>query len=287
MVKFIRESGENSPLFIYHAPWAPHKPATPAPHHAELYSDLKAPREPSFNEADVSDKPAFVRARPLLTDEQIAEIDEYHRNRLRTLVAVDESMGRIVEALDAAGRLDNTFFFYTSDSGFHLGHHRLYLGKGGPYEENIRVPLIVRGPGVAPGRTIDRFALSIGLAPTLAELAGAQAPSFVDGRSLVPLLRGATPEPWRNTFLIEHWGEKKGFRGLRARDLVYVEYTSGEREFYDLSRDPHQLESAHADADPERARALAGILERLARCKADSCREAEELPLPPTADAEP
>ena len=118
-------------------------------------------------------------------------IDAEYRDRLETMLAVDEMVAALVQTLEETGQLDNTFIFFTSDNGYHLGQHRL-IGKDTTYEEDIRVPLIVRGPGVPAGQTVSHFALNSDLAPTLAELAGASAPAFIDGRSLVPVLSAYT-----------------------------------------------------------------------------------------------
>ena len=107
--------------------------------------------------------------------------------------------------MSATGALDNTYIVFTSDNGYHLGEHGIPLGKQSPYDESLRVPLIVRGPGVPAGAVVDAMALNIDLAPTFAELAGASPADFVDGRSLVPLLDGDPPAEWRHGFLVEHY----------------------------------------------------------------------------------
>src|SRR5262245_46237603 len=123
-----------------------------------MFSGGTAPRPPSFNEADVSDKPPHIRNLPLLTAEPIAALDREYQARLEALQAVDEGVARIIDALAARGELDNTYIFFTSDNGYHLGQHRLFVppGKGEAYEEDIRVPLLVRGPGVRAGVTLDQ-----------------------------------------------------------------------------------------------------------------------------------
>jgi arylsulfatase A-like enzyme len=206
-IAFIERSiQEGQPFFAHVSVYAPHWPTTPAPRHAGLFPDAQAPRTPNFNEADVSDKPAYIRDLPLLTDSDIARIDEDWRERLRSMQAVDEMIASIVETLESAGQLDNTYIFFTSDNGYHFGNHRQLLGKTAPYEEEIRVTMIVRGPGVPAGRTLDHLTGNIDLGPTWAEIAGAPFPDFVDGRSLMPLLRDNPPaeRDWRQCFLIEH-----------------------------------------------------------------------------------
>lgn len=277
-VDFIARNDANGkrPFFIYLAPSAPHLPATPAPRHAKEFPHATAPRTPSFNEGDLSDKPAWLRGAPPL--KRFAEIDSMYRSRLQSMLAVDEMIGKIVDALQANGTLEQTYIFFTSDNGFHLGEHRLDKGKGTPYEEDIRVPLIVRGPGVPAGRTLPHFVLNIDLAPTLADLAGAAPARFVDGRSLRPLLAGAPPSAgaWRNDFVVEYWSpsmrKAPAYEALRTSGYLYVEYVSGERELYDLRADPYELKNLAGSAAPGLVSELSKRLRFLEHCAGESCR---------------
>lgn len=206
-VDFIqRSASEGEPFFVYLAPYAPHAPYTPAPRHADLFADLMAPRTPNFNEDDVSDKPAYIRNRSLLTQNQQNSIDKDYRKRAQSIQAVDEGIEVIVNTLEANEQLDNTYIFFTSDNGYHLGNHRQMVGKVSPYEEEMRVTAFVRGPGVPAGLALDHLTGNVDLAQTWAELAGAQAATFCDGRSLVPLLRANPPslDQWRQAFLFEY-----------------------------------------------------------------------------------
>jgi arylsulfatase A-like enzyme/dienelactone hydrolase len=287
---FIRRMAkENQPFFVYFSVYAPHSPATPAPRHQNLFPDATAPRTPNFNEADVSDKPSYIRLRRPLTSREISQIDELYRKRLQSLQAVDDAIEAMIETLQATGQLEKTYIFFTSDNGFHLGNHRLMMGKIAPYEEDIRVPLIVRGPGVPAGKTVNWLTGNVDLAPTWAELAAAKVPDFLDGRSLVPLLSSAPPsaESWRQAFLLENGSTDRtgqaqtggipNFRGLRTKDYLYVEYVTGERELYELTKDPQQLQNSHASADPALRSRLSVQLEELKRCAGESCRQAESV----------
>ena len=305
--EFIRRSvDEGRPFFTYIAVYAPHEPATPAPRHADLFSDARAPRSPSYNEADVSDKPLHIADRPSLTEQEMGDLDEAYRRRLRSLQAVDDMIEALVETLSDTGQLDNTYIFFTSDNGFHLGEHRLLQGKFTPYEEDIRVPLIVRGPGVPVGKTTDLLCGNLDFAPTWAELAGAQAPEFVDGRSLVPLLSGKAPSTWRQAFLIQHGDPgrrpaaplatptqqprpgqpprpraRRGmpdYQGLRTRDYAYVEYMTGERELYNLLTDPYELDNIAGKAPQTLLAELSTRLDELNRCSGATCRSSDEKP---------
>ena len=213
-----RAARSDAPFFALVAPYAPHAPADPAPRHAALLPDLAAPRGGSYDEADVSDKPAAIAGRPPLRPAQQASGDALHRNRVLSMMAVDEMVGRLVATLEAGGQLADTVVLFTSDNGFHIGQHRLPQGKMTAYEEDIRVPFFVRGPGIAAGTVItDVLVGNVDLAPTVAELAGAATPDFVDGRSLAPWLRGtdgggggaggdrASGEGWRQAFLVESY----------------------------------------------------------------------------------
>ena len=308
-----RAATSGDPFFLYIAPYAPHGPSTPASRHTEAFADVQAPRVPSFGEADVDDKPAWVQALPALNDEQIALLDDRYRRRLRSLLAVDEMVASLIETLDAAGALENTYIVFTSDNGYHLGEHGLPLGKQSPYDESLRVPLIVRGPGVPPGAVVDGIALNIDLAPTFTELAGASPADFVDGRSLVPLLDSDPPAEWRHGFLVEHYDrtlprdwstpgpitmeepsedldefeegdEENGitpidsppYLALRTEQYLYVEYANGDRELYDLHADPYQLQNLAATADPALLAELAANLDRLRLCAGADCRAAED-----------
>jgi arylsulfatase A-like enzyme len=206
---FIRRmagNGGGQPFFMYIAPYAPHGPATPAPRHASAFPNAQAPRTASFDEEDVSDKPAWVQSHPRLTASQIDQMDNLYRKRRQSMLAVEDLLEGLIETLEDTGQLDNTYIFFTSDNGFHQGQHRLTSGKNTGFEEDLRVPLVVRGPGVPEGAIRGHLVANIDLAPTFAALAGVAAPGFVDGRSLVPLL-GTSPPPqstWRRALLLEH-----------------------------------------------------------------------------------
>jgi N-acetylglucosamine-6-sulfatase len=282
-VDFIARTAANGkqPFFIYLAPSAPHTPSTPAPRHEEEFPHATAPRTPAFDESDVSGKPAWVRNTPPLSSKKIAKIDSIYRRRLQSMLAVDEMIEKIVVALQTHGVLDQTYIFFTSDNGFHFGEHRLEAGKDTAYDEDIRVPLIVRGPGISTGRTLQQLTLNIDLAPTLAELAGVAAPSFVDGRSLRPLLTGAPSSSvvWREDFVVEYWPHPDGgvepprYEALRTQQHLYVEYATGERELYDLRTDPYELRNLAKTAAPGLIARLSKRLAELQYCAGENCRK--------------
>lgn len=278
-------TGSREPFFLYLAPVAPHNPANPALRHADAFPLAMAPRTPSFNQVDVSQEPLWLRNLPALGQPEIDAVDERHRARLRAMLGVDDLVGTVVETLRETGRLGDTYLIFTSDNGFHLGTHRLAQGKTTPFEEAIRVPFVVRGPGITPGSTITQMGVTVDLAVTVAELGGASPPAFAEGRSLVPLLRGSPPARWRTNVLVEfnrpanrassRQTPVPAYQALRTDRYTYVRYDTGERQLYDLQADPYQLRNLAGGADPA---LLARLDERLAgmvACSGASCREAD------------
>lgn len=299
-----------TPFFLELAFYAPHAPANPAQRHAELFPGVQAPRTPAFNEADISDKPAWIQSLPPLTAAEIASIDTLYRQKIRSLQAVDEAVARLMQTLAQTGQLDNTYIIYTSDNGFHLGQHRLLPGKGRPYDEDIAVPFIVRGPGVTPGTTQTALASMIDLAPTVADLAGAEMEVPVDGRSLVPLFGAAAPPPaWRESLLLEAFpisigqtslqsdnleppdasdlqlgldnAERPPYSALRTAGYKYVEHSGGACELYDLTQDPHELDNVYADATPEFVAQVSALLATYKVCAGSGCRTIDSVSPPP------
>ncbi|SPL91627.1 Choline-sulfatase [[Actinomadura] parvosata subsp. kistnae] len=278
-------TGADQPFFLYLAPIGPHNPSNPAHRHAHAFPLAMAPRTPSFNQTDVSHEPYWLRNRPALAPDTQADVDEHYRRRLRAMLGVDDLVGSVVDALRESGKLDNTYIFFTSDNGFHLGTHRLKQGKTTPFEEAIRIPLVVRGPGVAAGATVTHMGATIDLAPTFAELGGATVPPFAEGRSLVPLLRGRPPAQWRKQVLVEFTRPADrssaaqtpvpAYQALRTEQHTYVRYETGERQLYDLTTDPYQLTNLASTADPALLARLDQRLSGMVGCSGASCRVAD------------
>lgn len=265
------------PFFVLLNLTAPHAPADPAPRHAGLEASTLLPESASFGEPDLSDKPAFLR-RGAFRAGELNHMSNLHRRVLESLRAVDEAVEHLMAVLEAEGLLGNTYVVYTSDNGYQMGEHAVVARKNLPYDESIRVPLMIAGPGVASG-TRSELVLNIDLAPTLAALAGADVPDFVDGRSLVPLLRGqGDGSGWRQRFLIEHWPSagqltQPPMAGFRDDRMAYHRWQTGEVELYNLVADPHQLA---ADTSSGALPALDAVLDRLTACAGVTCRAAEE-----------
>jgi arylsulfatase A-like enzyme len=203
---FIQQHAGKQPFFLYVAPYVPHQPATPAPRYATAFAGVRAPRPPSYDQPDVSAEPAYVRDRPLLAPAVQRFDDRLHRRRLQSMLGVEDLLRGVVAALRRTRQLDNTYVVFTSDNGFHLGEHRLPFGKQTPYDTDIHVPLIVRGPGVPAGTTVTGMAREIDLAPTFAAWGHASAPAFVDGTSLASLLgQGKPAASLPRDALVEHY----------------------------------------------------------------------------------
>ena len=304
------EAGD--PFFAWMAVDAPHEPGVAAPEDVGTYDDRRAPRSGAFDRVDPS-APDWVRDLPPLSAADREEIDDRYRGRSETLRSLDRELARLADELDGLGVLDDTYVVLISDNGFHLGQHRLKAGKQSAYEEDVRVPLLVRGPGVPAGATSDALVANVDLPPTFAELAGADVPDFVDGRSLAPLFGGDEDAPAadRAAVLLEHWvpvfttdggdvdqdalidaigvpeagvrGEGPSppdYAGLRTRRYTYVEYVTGEVELYDNEADPDQVRNLAATAPRELLDRLAARLAALEGCAGASCRAAEAVPVP-------
>jgi arylsulfatase A-like enzyme len=216
----------NKPFFIDISTLAPHGEDNadlnsfynprPAPRHSDKFLDKPLPKPPSFNEQDVSDKPAFIRKIRLLGETLIKRITDRYHARQASLLAVDDLVGRVVNALKNKNVLSNTIIFFTSDNGYFQGEHRIRSGKIHVYEESSLVPLFVRGPGFTAGKKEGKIVSNVDLAPTIVALAGAQARLQMDGRSLLqPLSTRAV--------LIE----TTNYRAVRDNGFAYVEYDTG------------------------------------------------------------
>jgi N-acetylglucosamine-6-sulfatase len=232
---------------------------SPAPHYANVFASAPLPRPASFNEVDISDKPLALQARPRFGPQRIAGIQEAYQQRLESLLSVDDAVASIVAQLRSVGELDNTLILFTSDNGFFAGEHRVATGKVLVYEPSIRVPLLMRGPGVPRAAKATQLVSNADLAPTILDAADATPGRVEDGRSLLELVRDPRVQ-WGRELLLEAGSAAQGLtlHGLRNYRYKYVEYADGESELYDLERDPDELTSLHADP------ALAGLRSRLA-----------------------
>ncbi|MFC4014103.1 sulfatase [Nonomuraea purpurea] len=282
-----RKAPADKPFFLSFAPLAPHgeiaagqdlskRNPRPAPRHLGALDEVTLPKPPSFNEADVSDKPAAVRNRARIPAEAQQRMQNVTlKGRLESLLSVDEAVADIVAALRESGELDNTLIVFTSDNGWMQGEHRIRNGKIVPYEESIRVPLIMRGPGLPAGRHVKTIAANVDLAPTILDAAGATPAITQDGRSLLPIAADTATTP--RAVVIENGPKTDGtdwYVGLRAPRWKYIEHSTGEQELYDLQQDPYELTSVHADPRYAGTRqALADRLANLRTCTGTACHQ--------------
>ena len=280
-----RFSAAGSPFFIWTSQVSPHhrrvdgkwvRPV-PAERHQDLYADAISPSisDLAFNEDDVTDKPVWVRVNSKKSAKRMSGL---HRARIRSLRSVDDQVGTTVRALARTGELANTYIFFTSDNGFLMGEHRLW-GKNYPYEQALRVPLLVRGPGVTPGSTRSATYGMVDLAPTFVELSGARPLRPLDGRSMMATLTSGAPG--YSHYLIQAAGNdhETGWwrRGVRSKKYVYVRYVSGFEELYDMARDPSQLSNVADTLRYEEVRSrYAARLAALSTCHEHECQTGGE-----------
>jgi N-acetylglucosamine-6-sulfatase len=249
---FIRATPASSPLFLYYAPFDPHKAhglpkAIPADQDRGTFSDLPPLRLPSYNEKDVSDKPSWIRRDPQIDRRTGHELDRERISMIEALQAVDRAVGDLVTALRAEGRLDNTLIVFMSDNGYLFGQHR-ERGKNTPYDAATRVPMVIRyDPLVAASGVSGENAMNIDVAPTVADLAGVTPTPDTDGLSLRPMLLNPDGDI-RGAFLLEG-GDKRpsghsAYCGARDERYMYVRYADGQAEFYDYEKDPFELNNS-------------------------------------------
>jgi len=241
----IRAVPAGAPLFAYYAPPAPHGPYTAPPRYLTA-SAGSLPHYPSFNEADVSDKPRWIRTQSRMSSWGVQAAQTSWTLKHRTMLAVDDAVRKIVRALADTGRLHNTLLVFTSDNGLSLGEHRLHY-KMNAFEESIRVPMIVRWDGrIGAGTASRHLATNMDLAPTFAAAAGVAAPASVEGRSLIPLLRHGRVV--RRSFLIEHQHSGRPedpptYCAIRTARWKLVHNVGDRGELYNLKRDPWELQN--------------------------------------------
>ncbi|XP_071964343.1 extracellular sulfatase Sulf-1-like isoform X1 [Antedon mediterranea] len=200
----------------------PHGPEDGAPHYQHLFEGNQLHRTTTWNHVPNPDKHWIIQVMEPMTDLEIAFTDALQRKRLITLVSVDDAIQKLCQELESIGELDNTYIIFTSDHGYHLGQFGLVKGKSMPYDFDLRVPFLIRGPGIPQGVEVPNMVLSIDLAPTILDMAGILIPEHMDGMSILKLFeqpgnrnkrgpngkkkkvfRYVGTEPWRDTFLVE------------------------------------------------------------------------------------
>ncbi len=282
-----RRAPSNRPFFLSVGYLAPHDggqndgprrcrgSAKPAPRHRGRFADARLPRPSGFNERDVSDKPESIRRLSRLNSGQVAKIRTAYQCRRESLLAVDEGVGAMVDALRRKGALANTVFIFTSDNGFFQGEHRVNRGKVRAYEPSVRVPILMRGPGVPRDKRVSELTANVDLAATIVDAADATPGKRPDGVSLLDLARRPSRFSGRNILLENPLGHGRipSYAGIRTPRYKYVEYGNGERELYDLRSDGFEERSKHdSPRYADTRRRLAGELSRLRDCSGEACR---------------
>jgi arylsulfatase A-like enzyme len=291
--RFVRRAvNAEQPFFLELATYTPHAPFTPAPRDAAALPGLTAPRSSLFDAPQLLGAPRWLTQGPL-SAQQMLDLDTDFRMRAQSVQAIDRMIGDLRARVRELGVAGNTYFVFSSDNGYHMGERRLHQGKQTAFDHDIRVPLIVAGPGVPPGVTVSQMAANVDLRPTFQELAGAFVGPQVEGRSLVPFLRGGTPGGWRSAVLVEHRGSNSrygdpdaqhpgqgkppSYSALRMPGELYVEYVSPRHppEYYDLASDPDARRNVFTELTSGQQAGLADRLARLRNCSgAASCQAA-------------
>lgn len=272
--------------------------ARPADVRGMFDSRITAAPGASWLDPDFSDKPDYLQIRPLMNaGERVASLEET-RQRAEALWVVDRQVGRTIDALRRSGELANTLVLFTSDNGFYLGEQRIRHGKTFPHEPSIRVPLLMRGPGIPAGQVRHDPVTSMDLAPTLAAAAGVRPGSQVDGQSMLRVARTGD-QGWRRGILTESKPEEGGVRdtdeaggplgpgeqpdiryalGVRTPHHLYVNLANGQEELYDMRTDPQQYDNLVGEPEHRPTlQLLRGVLAQLRDCDGAECR----VPLPP------
>jgi N-acetylglucosamine-6-sulfatase len=301
-----RMAAEDDPFFLYYSPIASHREGDfegiggvrsgrpepdprPPERYAHTFDDVELPEDPSFNEADVSDKPETVSERDALDADTIEELTDTHRGQLGALLAADDALGRMLRTLRRSGELDDTLIVYTTDQGFFQGQHRIAFDKYIPYEPAIHTPLVIAGPGIPHGEVVDEPVYNHDLAPTILDAAGAEAGREQDGVSLLPRMRGE--ELPRRALLLEAlapalpfdignevFDQQVPFHGVRTQGWKYIDWSFGAEELYDLRNDPYELENLAEDpAFAEDKARLATLAEDLRGCSGRGCLGLEDV----------
>jgi N-acetylglucosamine-6-sulfatase len=296
-VRFIKQGGPQ-PFLIEIATFTPHMPYVPAPRDANAFPDLRAPRTPAFNAAPEANSPKWLIKHPALTEADITAIDIAFRKRAQSVLAVDKMIGELQAAVAAIGQQKNTYFVFSSDNGYHMGEYRLMPGKMTAFDTDIHVPLVITGPGVSAGLTVDNVVENVDVCPTFTDLAHASSPPEVDGRSLVPFMRGQPVADARTAILVEHHGPRHepedpdapaprsgnppSYEAIRTRTQLYVEYADGEREYHDLVADPDELQNTFSSLSPEKKASLSAAIAAIQNCHGtESCGASQRPKLDP------
>jgi len=300
--RFVKNNApKKKPFFLYYSTPGPHaedtnhaqgfRPGAPEPdprppkRYRDTFDSKTLPKPASFNEADVSDKAANLKDQPLLTDAQIDEMGDNYRGRLGAVRAVDDQIGKIVKQLKRAKEYRNTYIVFDSDNGYLQGEHRLRSSKFLPYENSIRVPLLMRGPGIRAGKNLSGAAMDVDVTRTILDMAGAKPGRVMDGISLLPSAKGKKKLPKRNIplqamkpllrFDTPVTKFDQPYYGVRTGRYKYIHWAfdAPNVELYDLKKDPDELVNLATDpAQAETVARLEAMSVRLSECRGSNCR---------------
>jgi N-acetylglucosamine-6-sulfatase len=293
-----RQGNSKKPFFVWWAPAAPHREDVsttlmgrpgrdprPPQRYAKEVSKFKLPHPPNFNEPDFSDKSSHLQqSAPSLSQAQIDQLQLDYEGRAGSMMAVDDHVAKLVKILKSTNQLKDTMIVFVSDNGWMEGEHRIPGDKYLPYEESLKVPLIIRGPGVPAGKTVHGQVSNIDFAPTLVDAAGAKAGRTMDGVSLLSTLADPSKVPNRAIEIeapaplfadpsIPQNKWDRPYSGVRTDRYTFVIWTdTGEHELYDRKKDPFELNNVAGTPQ------YAGIESRLGhklvelnKCKGKSC----------------
>ena len=297
---FVRNSaGSRKPFFLYYAPPGPHaedtnniqglRPGAPQPdprppkRYENSFDDVSLPRPPAFNEEDVSDKASNVKNLAQMNEATIDRGTATYRGRLGAVKSIDDQVGKIAKALKQRRELNNTMIIFTSDNGYLQGEHRLAASKFMPFENALRIPLLIRGPGIKAKRKINRPSLDVDLTRTILSAAKAKPGRVMDGISLLAAARRKAGLPQRDIpmqatrplfkFTTPLTAFDVPFYGVKTSRYKYINWSFGEKELYDMKNDPHELENIANDP------AMAGVIVKLekralelSKCKGKACQ---------------
>ena len=303
-LEFLEKRPKDKPFFLMCHHKAPHRPWQPDEKHAKKWADVQVPEPATFDD-DYSTRSEAAREATMRVDRDLTPADlkqkppeglspealkkwqyqRYMRDYLACVESVDDNVGRLLDYLDKNGLADTTIVIYTSDQGFFLGDHD-WFDKRFMYEESLRMPFLVRLPGVIkPGAVNDGMILNVDFAPALLAAATVEVPEDMQGRSFLPLLKGETPKDWRTSMYYRYYHYPMHHRvqphyGVRTDQYKLIYFNKlGQWELYDLAKDPHELKNVYADAAyAERVKELKEELYRLKKELKDNDRFANELP---------
>ncbi len=281
-IKWLSRRPKGKPFMLLCQHKAPHRRWLPDEKHAHMYDDKDIPKPATFDD-DYSTRCEAASHQAMTIEHHLVRSDvkgsppadlkgaelknwKYQRfikDYLRCIASVDDNIGKLLDFLEESGLNENTIVVYTSDQGFFLGDHGWY-DKRFMYDESLRMPLLIRWPArIQPGSVRDDIVLNVDFAQTFLEAAGAKAPEEMQGRSMMPLLAGETPPHWRKSMYYHYyeygdegnggWHRVRPHEGVRSHRYKLIHFTGDVDcwEFYDLSKDPNELNNVFDDPEYE------------------------------------